>query len=170
MTGEAMGLTIAQMQLAPIMAQRARELELAFPGLIEWVSGRRTVYAQARAMAVNHLDDPLTYMRSQYVRGVEFLQALELAPMATTVDGVTNIFYELMVRNPGIVQSTHYDGNAVDLHPMQGNDGRPTLDGQRVIFWIKTCPDTEDFRTREGSLPRWHWACRASLPAVSTDV
>lgn len=162
-----MGLTIAQMRLAPIMEQRARELDLAFPGLIVWTSGRRTVYAQARAMAVNHLDDPTTYMKKTYLRGVEFIQALEMAPVASSVDGVTNIFYELMIRNPGIVHSLHYDGNAVDLEPMEDSDGDPTPDGQKVILWIKTCPDTDDFRTKEGTLPRWHWACKSSRAEVT---
>lgn len=161
-------MTIAQMRLAPLMEMRARELELAFPGLIIWTSGRRTVYDQARAMAVNHLHDPLTYMKTTYLRGGEFIHALEMAPLATSVDGVTNIFYELMIRNPGIVHTSHYDGNAVDLKPMEDTDSDPTFDGRKVILWIKTCPDTFDFRTREGNLPRWHWAVNASRALSAT--
>lgn len=157
-----MSLVLAHMHLAPLMEQRARELELAFPGMIVWTSGRRTVYDQAKAMAVNHLDDPLRYMKKTYVQGARFIEALEMAPVTGSVQGVTNIFYELMIRNPEIVHSPHYDGRAVDLKPMEDTDGDPTPDGQKVILWIKTCPDTDDFRTREGTLPRWHWACYAT--------
>lgn len=159
-------LTIATMRLAPIMELRARELELAFPNLIVWTSGRRTVFEQARAMAVNHLNDPVRYLRTQYLRGSEFVHALEMAPATGSVDGVTNIFYELMIRNPGIVHSPHFDGDAVDLRPMEDSDGDPTQDGQKVILWIKTCHDTDDFRTREGDLPRWHWACKTGQLGV----
>ena len=164
------GLTIERLRLAPIMERRARELELAFPGLIRWTSGRRTVMEQARAMAVNHLHDPLGYMTRTYLRAHLFLDALSMGPAATHVDAVTAVFYQVMVTNPDAVRSTHFDGHAVDLDPMEERDGNPTPDGQQVILWIKTCPDTVDFRTREGNLRRWHWACRASVPRTSVQA
>ena len=157
-----MSLTIAMMDLAPIMEKRARELELAFPNLIHWTSGKRTVYAQARAMAVNHLHDPVRYLVSQYTNGKRFLQALEMGPLTGSIEGVTNIFYELMIREPDLIHSSHYTGNAVDIQPIEDANGKPTADGDKVIAWINDCPDTEDFRTREGTLPRWHWQCKAS--------
>lgn len=161
-----MSLTIAQMRLAPIMEMRARELELAFPGLIHWNSGRRTVLEQARAMATNHLDDPLRYLTKNYLGASTLLQALSMAPSIHTVDGVTAVFYECMVRQPGLVRSPHLDGNAVDPQWMEDAEGNPTADGLRVIRWIRECSDTVDFRTREGYLRRWHWAVRASLLPV----
>ena len=157
-----MSLTIEQMRLAPIMEMRARELDLAFPGLITFTSGRRTVFDQAQAMAVNHLHDPLSYLKRTYVHASELLTALEMAASISSVSEVTQVFYEAMIRNPLLVQSPHLEGNAADLHPMEDSDGDPTPDGQQVILWIKTCPDTVEFLTREGNLPRWHWACRAS--------
>ena len=155
-----MSLTMAQLQLAPVMEQRARELELAFPGLIRFVSGRRSVQAQAIAMAGNHLLDPTGYLVRQYVRAAEFLGALAAHPGADTVDEVTELFFDLMTATPGLIKTPHFEGNAVDPKRMEDTTGKPTPDGQRVIDWIKACPDTVDFRTREGNLRRWHWACR----------
>lgn len=157
-----MSLTIDQMRLAPIMDQRARELEQAFPGLIQWNSGRRTVLEQARAMAINHLQDPVRYLTKNYVHASTLLEALSMAPAVDTVDGVTEIFYEAMVRDPHLVESPHLLGDAVDPQWMEDHEGNPTPDGLKVIAWIRHCPDTVDFRTREGNLRRWHWACRAS--------
>ncbi len=158
-----MSLTIAMMDLTPLMEQRARELEAAFPNLIHWTSGKRTVYAQARAMAVNHLHDPLRYLVSQYTNGKRFVEALEMGPITNSVEGVTNVFYELMIRNPDLVHSTHYEGRAVDIQPIEDANNKPTDDGYRVIAWINGCEDTEDFRTREGTLPRWHWSCKERI-------
>ncbi len=148
--------------LAPLMERCARELETSFPDAIHWTSGRRTMYAQARAMAVNHLHDPARYLVSQYREGHRFLNALETTMHSNSVEGVTNVFYELIIKNPDIIHSTHYTGNAVDLQPIEDSNGIPTEIGHRVITWINECPDTDDFRTREGTLPRWHWSCRAS--------
>ncbi len=163
-----MSLTIAQMDLAPVMEMRARELELAFPGLIHWTSGRRTMYAQARAMAVNHLHDTARYLISQYTNGKRFVAALEAAPLTRSVEGVTNIFYDLMIREPGLIQSKHFTGHAVDMEPIEDANDTPTAEGNQVISWINACPDTEDFRTREGTLPRWHWGVLEHK--ASTDV
>lgn len=155
-----MALTIAELRLAPIMELRARELALAFPG-VEYVSGLRTPFEQARAMAVNHCLDPKKYLVSQYHRAAEFLDALRLNPDADTVDEVTEVFYRLLIQQPELIRTPHLTGHAVDPRRMEEKDGNPTPIGQQVIDWIRACPDTIDFRTREGNLRRWHWACRA---------
>ena len=160
-----MSLTIAQMELAPVMEMRARELELEFPGLIAFVSGRRTVHAQASAMASNHLLDPKTYLMNNYMNAAEFLYALSQAPGADSIEEVTEVFYNLMMADPSLIRTPHFLGNAVDLKRMEELNGEPTPDGKRVIAWIKACPDTADFRTREGKLRRWHWACAPSKEA-----
>lgn len=162
-----MSLTIAQMHLAPIMEQRARELELAFPGLIQWNSGRRTVLEQARAMAMNHLQNPLAYLTKNYIHASTLLEGLSMAPATDTVDGITIVFYEAMARDPHLVQSPHLQGNACDLQPMENREGDQTADGLLVIAWIRDCIDTVDFRTRESSLRRWHWAVRPSVNITS---
>lgn len=158
-----MSLTIPELHLSPRMEQRARELDLAFPGHIHYVSGRRTIHEQAHAMAVNHLLDPRGYLTRQYMRAAEFLSALAQYPDADTVDDVTELFYDLMTARPELIRSPHLSGDAVDPQRMEEPDGTPTPDGRRVIDWIRACPDTVDFRTREGTLRRWHWACTANL-------
>lgn len=157
-----MSLTIAQMDLAPVMERRARELDLQFPGLIAFISGRRTVHAQASAMASNHLLDPKTYLMNNYMKSAEFLYALREAPTADSIEEVTEVFYALMIADPTLIRTPHFLGNAVDLRRMEEANGEPTPSGRQVIAWIKACPDTVDFRTREGKLRRWHWACAAS--------
>ena len=152
-----MSLRIDELRLAPIMKQRATELADAFPDLIRWTSGRRTIHEQAHAMAVNHTLDPKGYMMRSYVHAGDFLGALSARPWATSIDEITEVFYDVMTEHPGMLLSPHLDGNAVDLQPMEYADGMPTTDGQRVIDWIKACPDTVNFRTREGHLKRWHW-------------
>jgi hypothetical protein len=113
-------------------------------------------------MAVNHLHDPQRYLVSQYTNGRRFVVALENAPKTNSIEGVTNVFYDLMIREPELIQSKHFTGDAVDMEPMEDANDTPTTQGNKVIAWINACPDTEDFRTREGSLPRWHWSCGAS--------
>lgn len=161
-----MSLTIAQMDLAPVMERRARELALEFSGLIAFVSGRRTVHTQAAAMASNHLLDPKTYLMNNYMNAAEFLYALRQAPDADSIDDVTEVFYQLMMADPSLIRTPHFLGNAVDLRRMEELNGQPTPDGRRVIDWIKACPDTADFRTREGKLRRWHWAVRPASREV----
>lgn len=156
-----MSLTIADMHLAPLMEMRARELELAFPGLITFTSGRRTIHEQAHAMAVNHLQDPTSYLMQQYIHASEFLERLDRMEH-TSIDEATEIIYDVIVARPYLVRSPHLDGNAVDLRPLELSNGEPTIRGSQVIEWIRMCPDTTDFRTREGKLRRWHWACADS--------
>lgn len=162
-----MSLTIAQLRLAPIMEMRARELEQAFPGLVQFVSGLRTPFEQAHAMAINHLLSPKRFLVSQYIHASEFLEALRLQPDADTVDEVTEVFHQLLEQRPDLVKSPHLTGHAVDPRRMEDQNGTPTPTGQQVIEWIRACPDTVDFRTREGGLRRWHWAVRASVTVTS---
>lgn len=161
-----MGLSIAQLCLAPVMERRARELELAFPGQIQYVSGLRTPFEQARAMAANHLLEPRSFLVNQYIHASEFLEALRLNPDADTVDEVTEVFHTLLLQNPDLVKSPHLTGHAVDPRRMEERDGTPTPIGRQVVDWIRACPDTIDFRMRESGLRRWHWACAASRPVA----
>lgn len=154
-----MSLTIAQMALAPVMELRARELDLAFPGALRWTSGRRSLHEQARAMAVNHMQDPRAYLVRSYIHAAELLKALDEASAADSVDEVTEVLYDVMEARPALIRSPHLWGHAVDLRPMEDATGQPTPIGAQVVAWIRACGDTEDFRTREGALRRWHWAC-----------
>lgn len=161
-----MSLTIDQMHLNPVMDRCARELEHEFPGLITFTSGRRDDHQQAHAMAVNHVLDPKHYLMRQYVNASEFLCCLTEHPEATSIDEITELFYQLLVQTPLLVQSPHRSGGAVDLRPMEQPNGEPTEEGARVILWIRARRETTDFRTREGKLKRWHWACALTVDAT----
>lgn len=157
-----MSLTISDMCLAPTMARNAIALELAFPGLITWTSGRRTLHEQARAMATNHLLDPRAHLVQTYMHASDFLEALRKQPHADMVEEITEIFYTLMQADPSLVRSAHLLGNACDMRRLEESSGEPTPDGRRVVEWIQACPETADFRRREGKRRIWHWACVAS--------
>jgi hypothetical protein len=158
-----MSLTIAELDLAPVMERRARELELAFPGQVTFVSGRRTLHEQAAAMAANHLLDPGGYLVRNYFHAAELLYDLTQHPDADTIEEVTEVFFQRLTANPDLVKSPHLTGDAVDLRRMEQSDGTPTVPGQAVIAWIQVCPDTVDFRMREGTLRRWHWQTAHSV-------
>ena len=79
---------------------------------------------------------------------------------ADSVDEVTEVLYDVMEARPALIRSPHLWGHAVDLRPMEDATGHPTPIGAQVMAWIRACGDTEDFRTREGRLRRWHWAVR----------
>lgn len=154
-----MSLSVDECRLAPVMDKHARALQKEFPELVRYTSGRRTLYEQAHAMAVNHVQDPVRYLTSQYRNGFLFLAAVN---ELRTVEQIAVKLFDLFTENPTLIDARHAKGNAVDILPLEYSDGTPTIVGERVIEWIKSCPDTIDFRTREGKLRRWHWACRDS--------
>lgn len=154
-------MTIDELRLAPIMRFRAEQLQAKFPSVV-YLSGRRGPAAQANAMAGNHLEDE-TFLVKTYKAGGRFLEAVQRLPASAQQDRyqVAKAIEGLLVSQPGLLSWTHKDGHAVDLVPMEDNDGQPTAEGRQVIAWIQVCEDTKDFRIREGQLVRWHWACRA---------
>lgn len=151
-----MSKTIDELNLAPLMRMRAEELLTKFPE-VRFTSGRRTLHEQAHAMAVNYMQDPQFIIRT-YVRAAELMSAIQEANVKGSVDSLTEVIYDTLQAAPGLVKGPHLDGHAVDLRPMEFAN-KPTPIGQQVIDWIKMCPDTTDFRDREGGLIRWHWAC-----------
>jgi hypothetical protein len=154
-------MTIHEMHLAPLMRFRAEQLQAKVPA-VQYLSGRRNVRSQANAMATNHLEDA-TYLVTTYRNGRLFLEAIQRLPVSAhrSHTHIAKALEGLMSEQPHLLQWTHKDGNAVDLLPMEDANGQPTREGQHVISWIRACPDTTDFRIREGKLVRWHWACRA---------
>jgi len=152
-----MSKTISELQLAPLMDVRARELLHRFP-MVVYSSGRRTLHEQAHAMAVNHIQDSGYLMRT-YFHAAELLRAINLYSLPHSIDSVTDAIYWTLMDDSTLVKGPHLTGDAVDIVPMESVDGTPTPAGQEVIEWIKSCPDTTDFRTRENQLRRWHWAC-----------
>lgn len=153
-----MSLSFEELRLAPIMEKRARELAAQFPGLIRYTSGRRTMHDQARVMVMNHLQDK-TYLARTYKNGILFQNVVS---KRLSAEDMIEALYDLFTSDPSVIDARHAHGNAVDLRPLEYENGEPTAIGAQVIDWIKACPDTVDFRTREGRLRRWHWACTPS--------
>lgn len=152
-----MSLTILQLDLAPLMEEHAVRLLELFPS-VRYTSGRRSLHQQAHAMAVNHVQDK-EYLVRTYVHAAEFLAAIENDGLEDSVDSVSEAIYNTLLEMPELIKAAHLNGDAVDLVPMETKYGISTLVGMDVISWIKACPATTDFRTREGGLRRWHWAC-----------
>src|SRR5574337_560239 len=148
-----MAKTIAEMNLSPVMKSRAEELVSMFPN-VKFTSGRRTLHEQAHAMAVNYIQDK-QFLTRTYIHAAELMQAVEQCDTPNSVDGITEALYQTLEENPDLVKGPHLSGDAVDIAPMEIG-GLPTPTGMCVIEWIKKCPDTTDFRTREGNLSRWH--------------
>ncbi len=154
-------MTIDELRLSPVMDQRARELLDLFPS-VQYLSGRREVPAQAHAMACQVVTNrnwiAETYLHAAVLQGV-----IEAHPECQTVEQIeTLIAQTLFTMTPderGHV-SDHFDGNAVDLVPMEDATGQFTPTGQAVYTWIHDCPDTKKFLMREGGKTIWHWACQ----------
>lgn len=154
-------MTFTQLNLSPLMEQRAKELQAAYP-IVQYISGRRSLESQAHAMAINYLQDPRSYLSRNYVHAAELQSALDTQSHGNSVAAIAQIILTAMETNPALVQSPHLHGDAVDLIPLEYLDGDLTPTGQEVMGWIRDCPDTVDFRTREGKLVRWHWSVRSS--------
>lgn len=158
-----LSMTIDQLNLSPVMDQRARELQIAFPSVI-YLSGRRDVRAQAHAMATHVVTD------KHWIARV-YLHAADLQTSVDTYLGPWNVqalehllFTRMMAMAPDVLArvSDHLSGNAVDLLPLEDANGQMTPTGQAVYQWIYDCPDTKKFLMREGGKVIWHWACTES--------
>lgn len=159
--------TFDELDLDPIMKSRAEELRARCPWVI-YTSGRRNLYDQARAMAVNHIADPQAYLRKTYRNGKVFLAAIvDMAPVdQRSVEKVAAAIRGVFLEQPDVLQWKHRDGTCVDIQPLEDAFGEPTEKGQEVIRFIQNCPDTVLFIMREGGLRRWHWECRKAPPAT----
>ena len=130
----------------------AIELEFKFPG-INFTSGRRTMFSQAKAMAQNVLEDRnwirVTY-RSHPV--TDACQAfVDAHPDATMEDlfngflGVMNSYTDAQLAS----WSHHLAGLAFDVEP-------ETERGDAIKTEIRNLPGLNLFLEREGNLLRWH--------------
>lgn len=159
-------MTVEQLKLAPLMKQRAQELQ-AYCSNVKFISGRRDVQSQAEAMAKNIITNR-QYLHQTYRNAAELQTALDMNPQATTVDEIADVLHDVMVRWTEAEKdklSDHFAGNAVDIQAMEiRRDGKwhLTEEGRAVADWIYKCPDTKLFLTREAGQVRWHWSCRAS--------
>lgn len=152
-------MTIEQLHLSPLMAQRAAELQAAFPSVV-YLSGRRDLDQQAHAMACQVVSSR-NWIAKTYLHAALLQTAVDFHPECVTVDALTTLLRDTM---RGLSQhelahiSDHLAGNAVDLMPMEDATGQFTPTGQEIYTWIYDCPDTKVFLTREGGKTIWHWA------------
>jgi len=153
--------TLDELDLDPIMRQRAEELLAACPWVI-YTSGRRDLNAQARAMAQNHVADPQSYLMKTYRNGKLFLASIvEMAPVdQRSVIKVAGAIKRVFEENPTALVWKHRYGTCVDIQPLEDAFGELTVKGRAVVSFIQSCPDTVVFLRREGGLRRWHWECR----------
>lgn len=144
------------------MRANAGALQALYPSVV-YISGRRNAAAQANAMAGNHLQDPHA-LAATYKNGAVFLAAIERLPKSAQGKRthIAQAIEGLLISQPHLLEWKHKDGNAVDLQPMEDAMAQPTALGRLVLTWIRECPETVYFTTREGGLVRWHWETRKS--------
>jgi len=160
-------MNIAAMGLTPRMAARATELQTAFPTVV-YTSGRRTLQAQAHAMAVNTTMNR-NFIRQTYVHAALLQTTIDAHPEAVEVSQIENLLVaDMNALAPADLNriSRHLTGDAVDLLPMEDDTGTPTDVGAQVIAWIKACPDTDIMLLREAGLVKWHWQITPSSVEV----
>ena len=143
-----MGLSVQQMQLEPDVAAHAEALKRAVPGVV-FISGRRTLTEQSRAMAQN-CAVKRSYIADVYAESPvkEALVAwLHAHPAATSVDALTAGFISVLQKfTPAQLAhlSKHMGGRAFDVHPHSC-----TVEQIEALHPVQ-------FFTREANLEIWH--------------
>jgi len=153
---------LEDLQLDPALEALARQVECDHPSVI-WLSGRRSILAQAQAMAEDVVKDP-SFIPRTYLHAATLQTALDQAPHARTVAEKQRVLYQAMLdlSEEELAQiSDHLVGRALDLEPMIDADGEPTPEGALVLARINAFPLTKKLLTRESGLIRWHWAIHA---------
>ena len=164
-----MAKTIDELDLDPVMKYWAEELQRTFPDVV-FTSGRRNLEQQARAMAVNHIEAPESFLTRTYTHGKVFLAAVVDLPteQQKRLDSVAGAIQSVLQENPDLLVWAHRDGTCVDLLPMLNAEKQPTKRGRQVIKWIRACPATVTFLEKEGGLDRWHWGCHKAKLDTTT--
>lgn len=144
-----MGLTIAQMKLSPFARQGAEMMQRKYPEIV-FTSGRRDVFAQARAMAQNVLMER-DWLVKTYKPG-PVLSTLQMCvldnPQAQTVPQLADLFYEAMLGFPTDVLmgfSRHFTGDAWDAQ-WPGEALAPAMCAD-----VLSLPHLHKLLTREGA-------------------
>lgn len=150
-----MGLTITQMQLAPVAQEAAERLLVRFPE-VQFTSGRRTMRDQARVMATNIRANP-RWIIETYQAGAPLQSWLDRHFTSLSWEEIEQGLFEQLMAMPNAHQlSRHLKGLAFDLLPMVDRDGLPTAQGREVMDYIRLDMRPRKFLTREGGLVRWH--------------
>jgi hypothetical protein len=163
-------MTLDELNLSTVMAQRATELLAAFPS-VEYLSGRRDLQGQAHAMACQVVTNR-RWISQTYLHAATLQSAVDSHPDCSTVPALESLLYNTLLDMSEDEQnqvSDHLTGHAVDLVPMEDGEGHLTPTGEGVYTWIHDCPDTKKFLLREGGKVIWHWAITARTDS-STNV
>jgi hypothetical protein len=144
---------IERLDLSPAAKRGALVLREAHPEL-HFVSGRRTIARQARAMARNIVESAdRRWIEKVYVAAAP-LQAWvndhgEAADVETLAAGLLETLQAMSPAEQAGV-SKHLSGDAFDLQPVHGEAEAA------IRETIGTLPGLVKFIDREGGLERWH--------------
>ena len=144
---------IERLDLSPAARRGALLLREAHPEL-RFVSGRRTLARQARAMARNIVESgDRRWIANVYVAAAPLQAWVDAHPEATTTEelaaGLEETLLAMRVADQARV-SKHLSGDAFDLRPVHGEAEA------RVRKSIVRLPGLVKFIDREGGLERWH--------------
>jgi hypothetical protein len=144
---------IEKLDLSPAAKRGALVLREAHPGL-RFVSGRRTLARQARAMARNIVESgDRGWIEKVYVAAAPLQAWLDDHPEAITLEALAAGLDETLQAMKPADQarvSKHLSGDAFDLRPVHGEAEaaiRETIGG---------LPGLVKFIDREAGLERWH--------------
>ncbi len=154
---DATGLTtvenIERLDLSPAAKRGALALREAHPEL-HFVSGRRTLARQARAMARNIVESAdRAWIASVYLAAAPLQAWVDAHPEAVTVEELSAGLEETLLVMSSADQarvSKHLSGDAFDLRPVHGEAEA------RIRETIRGLPGLVKFIDREGGLERWH--------------
>jgi hypothetical protein len=144
---------IERLDLSPAAKRGALLLREAHPHL-RFVSGRRTLARQARAMARNIVESAdRSWIANVYVAAAPLQAWVDAHPEATTVEELSAGLEETLLAISPADQarvSKHLSGDAFDLRPVHGETEAA------IRETIRGLPGLVKFIDREGGLERWH--------------
>lgn len=155
---------IEALDLQPLAKEAAYLLKAAHPA-VQFTSGRRTLRAQAHAMAtkvtLNRRWIAQTYRATNASRACQ--RWVDRNPEVTTTDDVAAGLVTVLRALPAtdvLLLSKHLTGNAWDVAPA----------GPEVETTIRGLPGLTLFLTREGGFTIWHAQFKDSVPPVASKM
>jgi hypothetical protein len=144
---------IERLDLSPAAKRGALALHAAHPE-VRFVSGRRTLARQGRAMARNIVESAdRKWIANVYVAAAPLQAWVDAHPEATTAEQLAAGLEETLVAMSPAERtrvSKHLSGDAFDLRPVHGEDEAA------IRATIGRLPGLVKFIDKEGGLERWH--------------
>jgi hypothetical protein len=144
---------IELLDLSPAAKRGALVLREAHPQL-HFVSGRRTLARQARAMARNIVESAdRRWIANVYIAAAPLQAWVDAHPEAITIEAIAaGLEKTLLAMSPAEQArvSKHLSGDAFDLRPVHGETEAA------IRATIASLPSLVKFIDREGGLERWH--------------